>query len=351
MRLVADDDRVGARDLAGVAHEPLVGLDGDGAVDGVLALEQRTADALGVAAVAKLAVELVDEVAPVREDQHATGLGGLDEAEGGDGLARPGGVLEPEALRCVGVLGLLAEDLFVLLHPIPRLLLGLALLLDLLFELLLLLLVGLLLVGLLLVLVELVVVLLLGRRARDRFQVVVVLVEVVEVVLLGLVLLLVGDPLRLAVSDRQLAVLRVGLVRPEDVRRGEQLRRGRAAVAVAVRDRSLRLCEQGGERAGQRVDLVRGEDRAVDQLGLLLGEQPLEPEQQREFAPPRRRGMLGLWVLGQLGERPVQRPAPSAPRRQRDGGILAVVQEALAHELLSPRDFSGSWDGRGHEGH
>ena len=32
VRLVADDDRVGARDLAGVAHEPLVGLDRDRAL-------------------------------------------------------------------------------------------------------------------------------------------------------------------------------------------------------------------------------------------------------------------------------------------------------------------------------
>ena len=45
VRLVADDDRVGAGDVAGVAHEPLVGLDRDRPVGGVLALEQRAADA------------------------------------------------------------------------------------------------------------------------------------------------------------------------------------------------------------------------------------------------------------------------------------------------------------------
>ena len=46
VRLVADHDRVGARDLAGVADEPLIGLDGHRAVGRVLALQQRAADAL-----------------------------------------------------------------------------------------------------------------------------------------------------------------------------------------------------------------------------------------------------------------------------------------------------------------
>ena len=132
--LVADDDRVGARDLAGVAHEPLVGLDRHGALGRVLALQQRAADALRVAAVAQLAVELVDEVAPVGEDQHPARLGGLDEAERRDRLAGAGGVLEPEALGRVGVLGLLGERVVLVLAPrpsrgapprtLPRLLLG-----------------------------------------------------------------------------------------------------------------------------------------------------------------------------------------------------------------------------------
>ena len=69
---------------------------------------------LRVAAVAQLAEELVDEVAAVREDQHAAGARGLDEAERGDGLAGAGRVLEPEALGGVGVLGLLGELLLVL---------------------------------------------------------------------------------------------------------------------------------------------------------------------------------------------------------------------------------------------
>ena len=63
-----------------------------------LLAEQRRRDALRVAAVAQLAVELVDEVAAVGEDQDAAGARRLDEAERGDRLAGAGGVLEPEAL-------------------------------------------------------------------------------------------------------------------------------------------------------------------------------------------------------------------------------------------------------------
>ncbi len=54
------------------------------------------ADAVAVAAVAELAVELVDEVAAVGEDQDAAGARGLDEAERRDRLAGAGRVLEPE---------------------------------------------------------------------------------------------------------------------------------------------------------------------------------------------------------------------------------------------------------------
>ena len=39
------------------------------------------------------------------------------------------------------------------------------------------------------------------------------------------------------------------------------------------------------------------------------------------------------------------------PGSERDGGVLAVVQEALAHELFGSRDVRGTWDGRGCEGH
>ena len=129
--LVADHDRVRVGDAADVAYEPLVGLDRDRPVGGVVAVEQRRGDAVAVAAVAQLAVELVDEVAAVGEDQDAAGPAGLDEAERRDGLTGAGGVLEPEALVRVGILGLLL-DLAVAVFgvlPVLRLLVELALVL------------------------------------------------------------------------------------------------------------------------------------------------------------------------------------------------------------------------------
>ena len=125
--LVADHDRVGVGDLAGVADEPLVGLDGDRAVGVVLALQQRRREAVGVAAVGDLADELVDEVAAVGEDQDAAGPRGLDEADGGDRLAGAGRVLEPEAAAGVGIVGGLGDDVLLLvvdrlLVPVLRLL-------------------------------------------------------------------------------------------------------------------------------------------------------------------------------------------------------------------------------------
>ena len=176
----------------------------------VLVPEQRGRDALGVAAVAQLAVELVDEVAAVGEDQDAAGARGLDEAERGDRLAGAGGVLEPEALAGVRVLGLLGE---------------------------------------------------LRRRRRPSR-----LVPVLRLVGLVLVLelLLAGDARRARARRSSSAI-------------------GAVAVAVAV---ALRLGEQRGQRARQRVDLVGGEHGAVDQRRLVLAQQPLEAEQQRELPPP-----------------------------------------------------------------
>ena len=105
--LVADDHRVGVGDLAGVAHEPLIGLDGDRSVGGVLADQQRLAEAGRViTAGLDLVDELVDEVAPVGEDQRPAGAGCLDEAHRGDGLAGAGGVLEPEPAVRARVIGI-----------------------------------------------------------------------------------------------------------------------------------------------------------------------------------------------------------------------------------------------------
>src|SRR4029077_17024115 len=128
--LVADDDRVRARDLARVAHEPLVGLHGHRAFGRVLSLQQRAADALGVVALAQLAVELVDKVAPVGEDQHPARLRGLHESKRRHRLAGAGRVLEPEPLGGIWVLWLLGQRLLFLvplLDPVARLLLGVAL--------------------------------------------------------------------------------------------------------------------------------------------------------------------------------------------------------------------------------
>ena len=118
--LVADHDRVGVGDAAGVADEPLVGLDRDRPVRVVGAVEQRRREPLLVAAVGDLADELVDEVAAVGEDQDAAGARGVDEADRGDGLAGAGRVLEPEAAVGAGILGRLGDDLLVLvLRPPP----------------------------------------------------------------------------------------------------------------------------------------------------------------------------------------------------------------------------------------
>ena len=125
--LVADHDRVGVRDPAGVADEPLVGLDRDRSVGMIGVVEQRRAEALLVAAVGDLADELIDEVAAVGEDQDAAGAAGIDEPDRGDGLPGPGRVLEPEPAARPGILGRLGDDVRVLglgLVPVLRLLVG-----------------------------------------------------------------------------------------------------------------------------------------------------------------------------------------------------------------------------------
>ena len=350
------DDRVGARDLARVAHEPLVGLDRHRAVDRVLALQQRAADALGVAAVAQLAEELVDEVAPVGEDQHAARVRGLHEAERGDRLACAGRVLEPEALGRVRVLGLLGERLLLalLVDPVAGLLLRVAVKL----------LLGLLLLDVVVLLLELVLlevvllVILLGRRSLHRAEILVVLILILVLEVVLLLVLILG---RLTISLGHPAGATVGgtvpggggdVIGTEDVGGGQQLGGGgRRRAAVGAGGGALGLRQQSGERSRQRVDLVRGEDGAVHERRLLLGEQPLQAEQQRELPPPRRRRVLELGVLVQLRERRLERAPARRSRRQRDQRILALVDETLAHELLRALDVGGTWNGRGREGH
>ena len=67
--------------------------------------------------------------------------------------------------------------------------------------------------------------------------------------------------------------------------------------------------EQRGQRAGERVDLVRVERRAVGEVRLVLGEHALEPEQQRPGAPPARRRDARS-PASSSRERRVERQAP-----------------------------------------
>ena len=301
------------------------------------------------------------------QDQNAAGLRRLDEAERRHSLAGACGVLEPEALGRVWVLGLLVQRLFVrILGPVARLLLGLAQQLDIRSDIL-----GCLVeLGLEQLAVERrlvvhLVLVLLGRRALHGAEVLIraVLVFLIDVEVVLLVLLVIGlclegrrggrargvgglERRRSGVGwARGAVVRREHLVRTEDVSRGEQLGGGGGA-AVAIRRRRLGRSEQRRERAGESVDLVRGEHRAVGQLRLLLGEQALQPPQQRELAAPCRRGPLCLGIRAQLLERLIERAAPRRAGRESLCGILAFVHEALAHELLRARDVGGTWTRR-----
>ena len=77
--------------------------------------------------VAKLAVELVHQVAAMGQDQNPAGPRGLDEADGGDRLAGARRMLEPESALRSRVLRRLLDRLLVgvrLVDPVLRLLLG-----------------------------------------------------------------------------------------------------------------------------------------------------------------------------------------------------------------------------------
>src|SRR4029077_8120159 len=107
----------------------------------------------------------------------------------------------------------------------------------------------------------------------------------VVVVLLVLILVELVVLLELRLVDRLLGLRgRLVLLLAEDRRAGQHVDRAAGAVAVGPQ----RLGEQRGQRPRERVHLVRGERRAVGELGLLVGEDPLEAEQQRVVAPPRR---------------------------------------------------------------
>ena len=77
---------------------------------------------------------------------------------------------------------------------------------------------------------------------------------------------------------------------------------------------------------------MAGEDGVVGEVRLLLGEQPLEPEQQRVGLAPGHRGVLGARV--QLGQGGVEGAAARRARGQRLLEGLALVEEGLAREVL-----------------
>ena len=62
-------------------------------------------------------------------------------------------------------------------------------------------------------------------------------------------------------------------------------------------------------------------------------------------------GCLALGSSSSSASAMVERAPAGGARGERDRGVLALVQEALAHELLRARDLGGTWNGRGREGH
>ena len=99
VRLVADHELVRVvRERADVSREPRVRLDRERvAADRLLPFGDRGRHAVAVALGLQLAVELRDEQAAVREDQHAERARRLDEAGGRDRLAGGGRVAEAVA--------------------------------------------------------------------------------------------------------------------------------------------------------------------------------------------------------------------------------------------------------------
>ena len=105
----------------------------------------------------------------------------------------------------------------------------------------------------------------------------------------------------------------------------------------------LLLGHQLGERPGQRVDLVRGKFGAVAQGRRVGREEALQPEQQREVAPPLDRGLLAPRL--ELGQGRVE-PLPAGGAGSERLGPLAVEQEGLAGELGGTLDIGAGWDCR-----
>ena len=101
VRLVGDHEVVRvARDLVVVPREPRVRLDRDRVLSRrLLATHDRVGETIAVALLGEVAVELLNEEAAVREDQHAERARGFDEARGRDRLAGRRRVAEAETAR------------------------------------------------------------------------------------------------------------------------------------------------------------------------------------------------------------------------------------------------------------
>ena len=128
-----------------------------------------------------------------------------------------------------------------------------------------------------------------------------------------------------------------------DLARVELLGAGRLA-AVA---RQLDLGRQRDQRARERVDLMRGQLRAVGKMRLLLGQQALEAKDQREVAPPLDRRLVAAAL--DLLERRVQRERGGRSRGERDLWILPFEHEGFAREFFGALQFvAGNRRGFGH---
>ena len=141
----------------------------------------------------------------------------------------------------------------------------------------------------------------------------------------------------LVARRRLVLVLVVGLLLV-DVR---EVREQRGAVAVL----SLGLGDQRRERPGERIHLVRREDSAVDQLGLLVREQALQAEQEGVLLAPFDARLLAAAL--DLGEGRIQGTAPRRPWAQ---GVW-IRCERLARELLHTFEVLARWNRRDLLGH
>ena len=160
-----------------------------------------------------------------------------------------------------------------------------------------------------------------------------------------------------APRPRRSSSLAVGSVAPSSAlglgrRPASRPPRRSSPFAVPFVGRDLLLGHQLGQGAGERVDLVRVELGAVAQLRRLVGEQALEPEQQREVAPPLDRGVLGALVelrqRGVEGAAPggARAPAPRAPRRRAGtarGRTPPPARYRRLKELPLARQLRWSW--------